>query len=651
MERDIEYLKCLSELFPNIKLAAEEMINLQSILYLPKGTEHFMSDIHGEYDAFSHVLKNGSGAVQKKINDVFGHTLGNDEKNSLATLIYYPKERIHIARENISDIENWYQITIYRLIEICRITASKYTRSKVRKALPKDYAYVIEELITEKPEVLNKEAYYDSIVNAIIESGQAESLIIELCNLIQRLVTDRIHIVGDIFDRGPYPHKIMDRLMNYHSLDIQWGNHDILWMGAAAGQTTCIATVVRNCVQYNNLDILEDGYGINMLPLVTFAMETYKDDPCERFKVKGNQNNSDQNPEINAKTHKAIAVILFKLEGQLIQEYPEYNLNHRLLLDKIDWDYKTVTIDDELYQLLDTNFPTIDKTFPYQLTDEEAHIVKQLKEAFIHCEKLQKHVHFLLNQGSMYKIYNDNLLYHGCMPLTKEGTFLPVNVYGEEYSGKALYDVLEKYVRQAFFSKDEQKRKKGRDIMWYIWCAPGSPLFGKNKMTTFEHYMVADKDTYEEEKNSYYDYLENPKIVNKIFKEFGLNPENSHIINGHVPVHQKEGEDPVKCNGKVIVIDGGFSKPYQKVTGIAGYTLIYNSYGMTLASHEPFVSREQAIIMEEDIVSKRKTVFQSQERLLVKDTDAGKEMAIRIADIKQLLEAYRNGLLIEKDNI
>lgn len=649
MERDIQYLKCLSELFPNIRLAAEEMINLQSILYLPKGTEHFMSDIHGEYNAFSHVLKNGSGAVQKKIDDVFGHTLGNEEKNSLATLIYYPKERIHIMKKKVNDVDNWYQITIYRLIEVCRITASKYTRSKVRKALPKDYAYVIEELITEKPEVLNKEAYYNSIVNAIIESGQAESLIIELCELIQRLVIDHVHIVGDIFDRGPFPHKIMERIMSYHSIDIQWGNHDILWMGAAAGQTACVATVVRNCAQYNNLDVLEDGYGINMIPLVTFAMKTYEDDPCTRFQVKGTQDNPDQSPELCAKIQKAIAVILFKLEGQLIQKYPDYELDHRLLLDKIDWETETILIEGETYKLQDTHFPTIDPANPYALTEEEQHIVTQLQTAFLHCEKLQKHVHFLLNQGSIYKVFNGNLLYHGCMPLDENGDFLAVNIYGTKYRGKALYDILEKYVRQAFFSKDPVKKEKGCDILWYIWCAPGSPLYGKAKMTTLEHYLIKEQECYQEKKNSYYDYLENPQIVDRILAEFGLETdENSHIINGHVPVHQKEGENPVKCNGKVIVIDGGFSEPYQKVTGIAGYTLIFNSYGMTLAAHEPFVSIENAIYQEEDITSKRQVVYQVKDRFLVKDTDIGKEMTIRIEDLKQLLDAYRNGLIIEK---
>lgn len=648
--QDLKYLRCLSELFPNIASASTEIINLQSILNLPKGTEHFISDIHGEYAAFSHVLKNGSGAIRKKIDDVFGHTLDNTSKHTLATLIYYPKEKMRIEKQKVKDIDNWYHVTLYRLIEICKVTASKYTRSHVRKALPPKYAYVIEELITEKPEVLNKESYYDSIVDTIIEIGQAEPFIVALCELIQVLVISRLHILGDIFDRGPAPHRIMDDLMNYHSLDIQWGNHDVVWMGAAAGQTACIATVIRNCVRYGNLDVLEDGYGINLLPLVTFAIDTYHKDPCKCFPIPRGGGGSDHELRMDAKTHKAITIIQLKLEGQLIQKHPEFGLDNRLLLDKIDITRKKITIDGKEYDILDDHFPTIDWEDPYRLSPEEEEVVNRLQTAFLHCEKLQKHVELLLNKGSIYKVYNGNLLYHGCVPLTPDGNFLPVNIYGKTYSGKDLYDALDIYIREAFSSIDEEERDKGRDIMWFIWCSPTSPLFGKDKMATLESYLVADKSTHVEKKNPYYQRLEEPQIADMILKEFGLEGEHAHIINGHVPVHLKEGESPVKCGGKVLVIDGGFSKPYQKVTGIAGYTLIYNSYGLFLAAHEPFVTTEQAILQEADIISNREVVYLAPGRRLMKDTDSGQEISQRIEELKALLKAYRNGSIKEREN-
>lgn len=645
---NLRYLKYLAQLYPNIASASIEIINQQSVLSLPKGTEHFISDIHGEYAAFSHVLKNGSGAVRKKIDDVFGHTLDNASKRTLATMIYYPQEKMQIEKAKARDVDNWYHVTLYRLIEICKVTASKYTRSKVRKVLPPKYAYVIEELITEKPEVLNKESYYDSIVDTIIEIGQAEPFITSLCELIQILVVDRLHIIGDIFDRGPAPHLIMDTLLQYHSLDIQWGNHDIVWMGAAAGQTACIATVIRNCVRYGNIDILEDGYGINLLPLVTFSIDTYHKDPCTRFPVTRKGQMNDHELRIDNKTHKAIAIIQLKLEGQLIQKRPEFGLQNRLLLDKIDIDRGVIRIDGKEYPILDRHFPTIDFNDPYKLSPEEEDVVKRLQTAFLRSEKLQRHVQLLLNRGSIYKVYNGNLLYHGCVPLAEDGSFLPVNIYGRICRGKALYDILEVYIRKAFSSLDEEDREKGKDIMWYIWCSPNSPLFGKDKMATLESYLVEDKEVREEHKNPYYQLLEEPEIADRILKEFGLTGRNAHIINGHVPVHLREGESPVKCNGKVLVIDGGFSKPYQKVTGIAGYTLIYNSYGLFLAAHDPFVTTEQAILQEADIVSNTEVVHLAHGRLLVKDTDAGNEVKQKVADLKLLLEAYRNGIIKEQ---
>ena len=652
MEKErLHYYEQLAELYPTIGKASTEIINLQSILYLPKGTEHFLSDIHGEFKAFSHVLRNGSGAVRKKIDDVFGHTLSTADKMSLATLIYYPQKKIELVRQQEDDIENWYKITLYRLIEVCKTVSSKYTRSKVRKALPEDYAYVIEELITEKQEVLNKEAYYEAIINTILELGQADNFIVALAELVQRLVIDHLHILGDVYDRGPSPDKIMDQLERYHSFDIQWGNHDMVWMGAAAGQLACIASVIRTSIRYGNLDLIEDGYGINMVPLATFAMDAYKDDPCKQFVLKDSTDEERSKKEtlMNRKMHKAIAIIRFKLEGQLIQKWPCYGMENRCLLHRIDYENKTVEIDGQVYPMLDTYFPTIDPEHPYDLSPEEEEVMKRLRTSFIHCEKLQRHVRLLLKRGSMYKVYNGNLLYHGCVPLNPDGSFKKVNVYGKEYSGKALYDVLESYVRKAFFSKDEKEREKGRDIMWYIWTAPDSPLYGRSKMATFERYFLADKSMHHESKNAYYHLFDKEETAINILKEFGLTGDFIHIINGHVPVERMAGENPVKCNGKLILIDGGFSKTYRRKTGIAGYTLTYNSYGLTLSAHEPFDWSNEAVRDELDIVSHQEAVEYRDKRILVGDTDVGKRMMIRIGELKKLIQAYQDGEIAERD--
>ena len=647
----LHYYEQLAELYPTIGKASTEIINLQSILYLPKGTEHFLSDIHGEFKAFSHVLRNGSGAVRKKIDDVFGHTLSTADKMSLATLIYYPQKKIELVRQTEDDIENWYKITLYRLIEVCKTVSSKYTRSKVRKALPEDYAYVIEELITEKQEVLNKEAYYEAIINTILELGQADNFIVALAELVQRLVIDHLHILGDVYDRGPSPDRIMDQLEQYHSFDIQWGNHDMVWMGAAAGQLACIASVIRTSIRYGNLDLSEDGYGINMVPLATFAMDAYRDDPCRQFVLKDSTDEERSKKEtlMNRKMHKAIAIIKFKLEGQLIHKWPEYGMENRCLLHRINYENKTVEIDGKTYDMLDTSFPTIDPEHPYDLTPEEQEVMNRLRTSFIHCEKLQRHVRLLLKRGSMYKVYNGNLLYHGCVPLNPDGTFKKVNVYGREYSGKALYDVLESYVRKAFFSLDEKEREKGRDIMWYIWTAPDSPLYGRSKMATFERYFLADKSMHHESKNAYYHLFDKEETADNILKEFGLTGDFVHIINGHVPVERIAGENPVKCNGKLILIDGGFSKTYRRKTGIAGYTLTYNSYGLTLSAHEPFDWSNEAVRDELDIVSHQEAVEYRDKRILVGDTDVGKRMMIRIEELKKLIQAYQDGEIAERD--
>lgn len=652
MEKErIHYLEQLAELYPTIGRASTEIINLQSILYLPKGTEHFLSDIHGEFRAFSHVLRNGSGAVRKKIDDVFGHTLSTADKMSLATLIYYPQKKIELVKQQEEDMENWYKITLYRLIEVCKTVSSKYTRSKVRKALPEDYAYVIEELITEKQEVLNKEAYYEAIVNTIVELGQTDNFIVALAELIQRLVIDHLHILGDIYDRGPSPDLIMDRLEKYHSFDIQWGNHDMVWMGAATGQLACIAAVIRTSIRYGNLDLIEDGYGINMVPLATFAMDAYKDDPCERFVLKNStdEERSKKETEMNRKMHKAIAIIRFKLEGQLVQKWPDFGMQNRCLLHKINYEKKTVEIDGQEYPMLDTYFPTVDPENPYELTPEETEVMARLRTSFVHCEKLQRHVRLMLKRGSMYKIYNGNLLYHGCVPMNEDGSFAKVNIYGKYYSGKELYDVLESYVRKAFFSLDKEEREKGQDMMWYIWTAPNSPLYGRSKMATFERYFLEDKKMHHESKNAYYHLFDKPETADKILHEFGLKDGRVHIINGHVPVERMAGESPVKCNGKLILIDGGFSKTYRRKTGIAGYTLTYNSYGLTLSAHEPFDFSDSAVRDELDIVSHQEAVEYADRRILVGDTDYGKRMMSRIEELKELIRAYQSGEIAELD--
>ena len=647
--KELVYLKGLAKQFPTIASASTEIINLQAILNLPKGTEHFLTDIHGEYEQFNHVLKNGSGSVKKKINEEFGNTMSERDKKSLATLIYYPVEKLEIVMEEEEYLEDWYKITLHRLVQMTKRVSSKYTRSKVRKALPKDFAYIIEELITEKEELQDKEAYYNEIIHTIIKIGRAPDFITALCFLIQRMVIDHLHIVGDIYDRGKGPHIIMDTLIHYHSVDIQWGNHDIVWMGAASGHKACIATVIRMSARYGNLDTIEEGYGINLIPLATFALKTYENVNCDFFTIKYSNEYDIRDLDLDMKMHKAIAVIQFKLEGQLLKRRPEFNMDDRLLLDKIDYANKTINIYGNTYNMLDTEFPTVDPGNPYSLTEEEELVMERLQDAFRHSEKLQKHVKFLFSKGGLYKVQNSNLLYHGCVPMDEEGNFNKVNVYGKECSGKELYDLLDNYARKGFYSQDKTERQKGQDIIWYIWAGPNSPVFGKNKMTTFERYFIADKEAHKETKNSYYRLMDDENVLNHILEEFGLNPSSSHIINGHVPVELKKGETPIKCNGKLLIIDGGFSKAYQGKTGIAGYTLVANSHGMSLVSHEPFESTEAAILNESDIFSDSIIVETATNRMRVADTDIGVELCASIKQLEELLEAYRDGIIVEKD--
>ncbi len=649
-DMELRYLKSLSKQYPNIASASTEIINLQAILNLPKGTEHFMTDVHGEYEQFNHVLKNGSGSVRRKIDEEFGNTLSSKDKKSLATLIYYPKEKLEIVMQEEENIEDWYKITLYRLVQITKHVSSKYTRSKVRKALPKDFAYIIEELITEKAEVQDKEGYYNEIVHTIIRIGRAPDFIVALSKLIQRLVIDHLHIVGDIYDRGPGPHIILHTLRHYHSVDVQWGNHDIVWMGAAAGSLACIANVVRMSARYGNLDTLEEGYGINLIPLATFALERYKN-TSEAFAIKYNTDYNTKDLGMDMKMHKAMAVIQFKLEGQIIKRRPEFMMEDRLLLDKINFEKGTVMVEGREYKMRDMDFPTIDPADPYELTPEETEVMERLRQAFTRCDKLQKDVRFLFSKGGLYKVYNSNLLYHGCVPLDEEGNFLKVNVFGKEYSGKALYDILDTYARRGYYaSRESGDKAKGEDILWYIWTGPNSPVFGKDKMTTFERYFIEDKETHVETKNAYYRLYDNEEIVDKILREFGLDTTKSHIVNGHVPVERKKGESPIKCNGKLLVIDGGFSKAYQHKTGIAGYTLVANSYGMRLVSHEPFESTEAAIRKESDIFSDSIVVETALRRQCVADTDIGVELKESIHQLEELLDAYREGVLVEKNS-
>ena len=650
-ETELKYLISLAKQYPTVASACTEIINLQAILNLPKGTEHFLTDIHGEYEQFVHVLKNGSGAVRRAVDEELGNALSDKDRRSLATLIYYPEEKLDIIEETEDNIEDWYKITLHRLVAITKHVASKYTRSKVRKALPKEFSYVIEELITERSDISDKEMYYNEIIHTIIRIGSARDFIVALCNLIQRMVVDQLHIVGDIYDRGPGPHIIMDALMDYHSVDIQWGNHDLLWMGAACGHMACIATVIRIATRYGNLSTLEEGYGINMIPLITFAMKTYKDTDCSVFGVKYANDNpySQEDVSLDMMIHKAIAILQFKLEGQIIKMHPEFQMEDRLLLDKIDPKKKTIMCYGKEYPMKDVDFPTIDWEDPYWLTDDELNLILRLRQAFLKCEKLQRHIRFLFTNGGLYKVHNSNLLYHGCMPLDENGEFKSVQIEGKKYSGRVLYDALDNYARKAYYEKNDTKgMRKAQDYIWYLWAGPNSPVFGKDKMTTFERYFIEDTETHKEVKNPYYSLLDNEEIINKILNEFGLDEHHSHIINGHVPVESKKGESPIKCNGKLLIIDGGFSKAYQGKTGISGYTLIASSHGMRLVEHEYFESTEAAILNETDIISDTTQIEVNASRIRVSQTDIGDELKDSIKQLEKLVEAYRTGILIEK---
>lgn len=653
-EKDLEYLLLLAKQYPSIQAASTEIINMKAKLNLPKGTEHFLTDLHGEYEAFLHVLRNGSGSIKRRVDEIFSNSLTEQERRQLATLIYYPEQRLPIVLKQVNDDAEWYRITLFQLIKLCRVVSSKYTRADVRAALPTDFAYIIEELMHEQEGIENKQQYYQSIVETIVEIGRARPFIIAMCNLIQRLAIANLHIIGDIYDRGPGAHIIMDTLMAYHSVDIQWGNHDIVWMGAAAGSTACIANVIRISLRYANMETLENGYAISLLPLASFAMEVYQGDPCTQFMPKlpdqlvyGEEEYTQNELRLMAQMHKAITIIQLKLEGQIMQRRPEFRMEDRLLLDHINAAKGTICLGDTEYSLIDSNFPTIDPQAPYQLTERERSVVERLRFSFVNSEKLQDHVRFLFSQGSLYLVSNGNLLYHGCIPMSEEGEFLPFEIDNERYDIKTFMDGVERVVRQGYFSDDKEAQQYGRDVMWYLWTGPRSPLFGKDKMATFERYFIADKRTHAEKKNPYYDFNDDRDVACRILTAFGLDPERGHIINGHVPVRVRRGESPIKADGKLLLIDGGLSKAYQSQTGIAGYTLISNSYGFLLAAHEPFESTQAAIETSMDIHSQTEILEQNFARIRVKDTDDGRAIQKRVNDLRQLLAAYRTGLIKE----
>ncbi len=642
--RDLAYLKLLAREYPSVREAAGEIVNLMAICSLPKGTEYFFSDLHGEYEAFIHLLRSSSGITREKIKATFGHLIPEDEQIRIANLIYYPERSLARLKKQGTYSEDWQKITIYRLVQICREVSSKYTRSKVRKKMPKEFAYAIDELLHVDYNDENKKLYYDEIIHSVISTGIGDKFIAALCRLIQNLTIDNLHIIGDIFDRGPRADIIMQELMNFHDVDIQWGNHDISWMGAATGNLACICNVLRIAISYNSFDVLEDGYGINLRPLSMFAAKVYQDDPCKRFMPKILDENiyDAVDPGLAAKMHKAIAVIQFKVEGDMIRRHPEYEMDKRQLLSAVDFENGTVTVEGKTYPMLDMNFPTIDPQNPLKLTKGEEMLLRTLSASFRHSDLLHKHVRFLYSHGGIYKCYNSNLLYHGCIPMEKDGSFASIMVDGKTYCGKNLMDYFDKQVQNAYFMPEGAPGKEDAvDLMWYLWCGAKSPVFGKDKITTFEHYFVEDKSTHKETMNPYYQLSQKEEFCRRILLEFGLPEEGSHIINGHVPVKMKDGEKPVKAGGKLFIIDGGLSKAYQSTTGIAGYTLIYNSHHLALAEHMPYDPRKEN-------TPKVSVVEKMTSRVMVADTDKGRELKEQIEDLKELVAAYREGTIKER---
>ncbi len=651
-EHELHYLRMLSHEYPTVQAASMEIINLQAIRNLPKGCEHFISDVHGEYEAFLHILNSCSGAVRETLESLFSDTLPAEELDTLATLIYYPRDKLELMKKSVPDIDEWYRVTLNRLLRTCRLLSAPYSRSRVRKAMPDAYAYILEELLNIHHEDEDQREHFDSILDSIIEIGQAPDFIAAVCRVIKRMTVDHLHLVGDIFDRGPRADIIMDSLMQYHSVDIQWGNHDILWMGAASGSRTLVATVLANSIHYNNLEVVESGYGISLRPLSVFANEVYRDCDVSRFSVRltGDDaaNYTEKDKLLSARMHKAITVILFKLEGQKILRHPEYGMDDRLLLDKIDYESKTVEISGRVWPLEDTDLPTVDPADPYALTPEEANVIEQLASSFRHSEKLQRHVRFLYSKGSLYKIYNGNLLFHGCIPLTEDGELMSFRLGGRERKGRAFLDFADTAARQAYYmNPDNEERRLAMDFLWFLWAGRNSPIFGRDRMTTFERRLIADEDAWSEPKNAYYRLYNDPAVCERLLHEFGLNGEHCHIINGHVPVKARKGESPIKGGGRLIVIDGGFCKAYQPTSGIAGYTLISDSFRYRIVSHQPFAGRDKAIRENYDISSTAQVFEQMDVRQKIAETDIGRNLAERIDDLRLLLAAFKTGVISE----
>lgn len=649
---DLRYLRMLSHQYPTVQAASTEIVNLQAILNLPKGTEHFISDVHGEYEAFLHILNSASGVVREKMDEVLASSVSKADRDELVTLIYYPAEKLEEVYRRNEDMEEWYRITLHRLIDVCRLVTSKYTRSKVRKAMPKEYAYIIDELLNTNYEFHNKREYYENIISTIIDIDRAGPFVIAMCQLIKRMVADHLHVVGDVFDRGPRADIIMDSLLNHHSVDIQWGNHDVLWMGAATGSRTLVATVLSNSIHYNNLEVIETGYGISLRPLALFANEVYRDADCTCFAAKLGDDTVKYNEKdilLAARMHKAITVILFKLEGQKILRNPGFGMESRLLLDKIDYENQSITIGGITYHLEDIDFPTVDRADPYTLSPEENEVMDQLTRSFRYSEKLQRHVRFLYSKGGLYKVYNGNLLLHGCLPLTESGEIKSFTIGTKKpLAGRAFLDHAEAVARQAYYAKPgTPERQFGMDFLWFLWAGKDSPLFGRERMTTFERRLIKDETAWVEEKNAYYHYYKDPEICDMILAEFGLTGPHCHIINGHMPVKSRKGESPIKGGGKLIVIDGGFCRAYQPTTGIAGYTLISNSECLRIVSHEPFDGKKKAIEENKDISSSSDIFERMDKRIKIAETDIGAELQRQVEDLKALLHAYKSGAVKE----
>ena len=655
IEHDIHYLQLLAKSFPNVAAASTEIINLSAILNLPKGTEHFLADIHGEHEAFLHVLKNASGRISQKVDEIFGEYMPSAAKKELCTLIYYPEQKLELVKAREEDIDEWYRMTLHQLVKVFRVISSKYTRSKVRKSLPQEYSYILEELLHTRTEEANKAAYVNVIIDTIISTDSADDFITALANVIQRLAIDQLHILGDVYDRGPGAHIIMDKLSEYHSWDIQWGNHDVLWMGACAGNDACICNVIRLSLRYANLLTLEDGYGINLMPLATFAMETYGNDPCEAFQPILNAENSNRFDQktlrLMAMMHKAITVLQFKAEAEIIKRNPSWNMNDRLMLQQIDFSNGTCNVCGKQYKMVDSNFPTVNPSDPNSFTKEEQLLMQKLHHSFRVSEKLQRHMRTLLTHGCMYAIYNNNLLFHASIPLNEDGSLREVELMpGVKCSGRLLLKRTGMLVRSAFANDTPADEKQyARDYFLYLWCGKDSCLFDKSKMATFERYFIAEKETHVEEKGWYFKLRDKAdaaeSMADTVLDAFGVTGPNRHIINGHVPVHVKKGETPIKANGKLMVIDGGFAEPYHKETGIAGYTLVYHSREFELVQHEPFTNVDDAIREGRDIKSSTQIVATTGHRLHVEDTDRGKELKKQIEDLRELLYAYRHGFI------